>query len=47
MGESLTLFFAGDKRLREAQEIEQLRQSAEARAGAAAPASETPAPAPN
>jgi hypothetical protein len=47
MGESLTLFFAGDKRLREAQEIEQLRQSAEARAGAAAPVSETPAPAPN
>ena len=47
MGESLTLFFAGDKRLREAQEIERLRQSAEARAGAAAPVSETPAPAPN
>lgn len=47
MGESLTLFFAGDKRLREAQEIERLRQSAEARAGAAAPVGETPAPAPN
>lgn len=47
MGESLTLFFAGDKRLREAQEIERLRQSAEARAGAAAPVSETPASAPN
>jgi hypothetical protein len=47
MGESLTLFFAGDKRLREAQEIERLRQSAEARAGAAAPIGETPAPTPN
>ena len=47
MGESLTLFFAGDKRLREAQEIERLRQSAESRAAAAAPTSETPAPAPN
>ena len=47
MGESLTLFFAGDKRLREAQEIERLRQSAEARAGAAAPVGETPAPTSN
>ena len=47
MGESLTLFFAGDKRLREAQEIERLRQSAEARAGAAAPVGETPTAAPN
>jgi len=47
MAESLTLFFAGDKRLREAEEIERLRQSAEARAGAAAPVGETPAPAPN
>ena len=47
MGESLTLFFAGDKRLREAQEIERLRQSAEARAGAAAPIGETPAPTSN
>lgn len=47
MGESLTLFFAGDKRLREAEEIEGLRQSAEARADAAAPVSETPATTPN
>jgi hypothetical protein len=47
MGESLTLFFAGDKRLREAEEIEKLRQSAEARADAAAPVGETPTPAPN
>ncbi|MFO1000345.1 MAG: hypothetical protein U0936_08400 [Planctomycetaceae bacterium] len=47
MSESLTLFFAGDKRLREAQEIERLRQSAEARAGATAPAGETPVPGPN
>jgi hypothetical protein len=47
MAESLTLFFAGDKRLREAEEIERLRQSAEARAGAAAPVDETPAAAPN
>ena len=47
MGESLTLFFAGDKRLREAQEIERLRQSAEARAGASEPVGETPTPAPN
>lgn len=47
MGESLTLFFAGDKRLREAQEIERLRQSADARAGAGAPTGETPTPAPN
>lgn len=47
MGESLTMFFAGDKRLREAQEIERLRQSAEARADAAAPVGETSAPAPN
>jgi hypothetical protein len=43
MGESLALFFAGDKRLREAEEIEKLRQSAEARAGAAAQVEETPA----
>ena len=47
MGESLTLFFAGDKRLKEAQEIERLRQAAEARAGATAPVGETPTPAPN
>ena len=47
MGESLTLFFAGDKRLREAQEIERLRQSAETRAGAAAPIGETQAPVQN
>jgi hypothetical protein len=47
MGESLTLFFAGDKRLREAQEIERLRQSAEARAGAAASGEETQTSVPN
>lgn len=43
MGESLALFFAGDKRVKDAQELEKLRQSAESRA-AAAPA-ETPSPA--
>ncbi len=45
MGESLSLFFAADKRVKDAQELEKLRQSAESRAGAAAPA-ETPSPAP-
>ncbi len=47
MGESLTLFFAGEKRLREAEEISRLRQSAEAKAGAAAPIGESTSPAPN
>ena len=45
MGESLSLFFAADKRVKDAQELDKLRQSAESRAGAAAPA-ETPSPAP-
>ena len=38
MGESLTLFFATDKRVKEAEELEKLRQSAESRAGMAEPA---------
>lgn len=38
MGESLTLFFAADKRVKDAEEIEKLRQSAENRAATAAPA---------
>jgi hypothetical protein len=36
MGESLTIFFAADKRVKEAEELEKLRQSAESRAGSAA-----------
>ncbi len=36
MGESLTVFFAADKRVKEAEELERLRQSAESRAGSAA-----------
>lgn len=45
MSESLALFFAADKRVKDAQELEKLRQSAESRAGAVAP-TETPSPAP-
>jgi len=44
MGESLTLFFAADKRVKDAQELEKLRQSAESRATAAPEPTATPAP---
>ncbi len=46
MGESLALFFAADKRVKDAQELEKLRQSAESQAPASAPTAPAPAATP-